>query len=69
MSIEDWNNICNRKFVENFSSSETQKHFLRLSYFQRQGYNKKSAIKELKAEENVQWEFACYRSKENLKNQ
>ncbi|CAI2192651.1 19924_t:CDS:2 [Funneliformis geosporum] len=28
MSIEDWNNICNRKFIENFSSPETQKHFL-----------------------------------------
>ncbi|PKC50657.1 hypothetical protein RhiirA1_405929, partial [Rhizophagus irregularis] len=36
MSIEDWNNICNRKFIENFSSPEAQKHFLRLSYFRRQ---------------------------------
>ncbi|PKC51005.1 hypothetical protein RhiirA1_405761, partial [Rhizophagus irregularis] len=36
MSIKDWNNICNRKFVENFSSPEAQKHFLRLSYFRRQ---------------------------------
>src|SRR2546421_2765566 len=35
MSIEDWNNICNRKFVENFSSPEARKHFLRLSYFRR----------------------------------
>src|SRR3989440_7909593 len=34
MSIEDWNNICNRKFVENFSSPEARKHFLRLSYFE-----------------------------------
>ena len=28
ISIKDWNNICNRKFVKNFSSSEAQKHFL-----------------------------------------
>ena len=33
MSIDNWNNICNRKFVENFSSPEAQKHFLWLSYF------------------------------------
>src|SRR4051794_9396673 len=33
MSIKNWNNICNRKFVENFSSPEARKHFLRLSYF------------------------------------
>ncbi len=33
MSIEDWNNICNRKFIENFSLSEARKHFLQLSYF------------------------------------
>ncbi|CAI2186533.1 17739_t:CDS:2, partial [Funneliformis geosporum] len=31
MSIEDWNNICNRKFIENFSSPEAWKHFLRLA--------------------------------------
>jgi hypothetical protein len=54
MSIEDWNNICNRKFVKNFSSFEAQKHFLRLSYFQRQGHNEESAMKGLKAEENLQ---------------
>src|SRR6266542_6013036 len=66
MSIEDWNNICNRKFIENFSSPEARKHFLRLSYFRRQGHNEESAMKGLKAEENVQWEFACYRSEENL---
>ena len=66
MSIEDWNNICNRKFVENFSSPEARKHFLRLSYFRRQGHNEESAMKRLKAEENVQWEFACYRSEKNL---
>ncbi|CAI2195845.1 9841_t:CDS:2, partial [Funneliformis geosporum] len=66
MSIEDWNNICNRKFVENFSPPEARKHFLRLSYFRRQGHNEESAMKGLKAEENVQWEFACYRAEENL---
>ena len=68
MSIEDWNNICNRKFVENFSSPEAQKHFLRLSYFRRQGYDEENAMKGLKTEENIQWEMACHKTKENLKN-
>ncbi|CAI2186672.1 3006_t:CDS:1, partial [Funneliformis geosporum] len=66
MSIKDWNNIYNRKFIENFSLPEAQKHFLRLSYFQRQGYDEKSVMKELKAEENIQWEISCYRAEENL---
>uniref|UniRef100_U9SZR0 Uncharacterized protein n=1 Tax=Rhizophagus irregularis (strain DAOM 181602 / DAOM 197198 / MUCL 43194) TaxID=747089 RepID=U9SZR0_RHIID len=67
MSIEDWNNICNRKFIENFSSPESQKHFLQLSYFRRQGHNEESVMKGLKVEENIQWEFACYRAEKNLK--
>ena len=67
MSIEDWNNICNRKFVENFSSPEARKHFLRLSYFRRQGHDEENAMKGLKTEENVQWEIACYKAEENLK--
>ena len=66
MSIEDWNNICNRKFIENFSSPEARKHFLRLSYFRRQGHDEENAMKGLKAEENIQWEIACYRAEENL---
>jgi len=66
MSIEDWDNICNRKFVENFSSPEARKHFLRLSYFRRQGHDEENAMKGLKAEENIQWEIACYKAKENL---
>ncbi|GBC40803.2 hypothetical protein GLOIN_2v1843832 [Rhizophagus irregularis DAOM 181602=DAOM 197198] len=66
MNIEDWNNICNRKFVENFSSPKARKHFLRLFYFRRQGYDEENAIKGLKAEENIQWEIACYRAEENL---
>ncbi|GBB86379.1 hypothetical protein RclHR1_12800011 [Rhizophagus clarus] len=66
MSIEDWNNICNRKFIENFSSSEARKYFLRLSYFRRQEHDEGNAMKGLKAEENVQWEIACNKAKENL---
>ncbi|POG70233.1 uncharacterized protein OCT59_001161 [Rhizophagus irregularis] len=66
MSIKDWNNICNRKFVENFSSPEARKHFLRLSYFRRQGHDEENAMKGLKAEENIQWKIACYKAKENL---
>ncbi|CAG8845521.1 14968_t:CDS:2, partial [Gigaspora margarita] len=63
MSIKDWNNICNKKFIENFSSSEARKHFLWLSYFQRQGHNEENAMK---GEKNVQWEIACYKAKEHL---
>ena len=66
MSIDNWNNICNRKFVENFSLPEAQKHFLWLSYFQRQGHDEENAIKELKAKKNIQWEIACYRAEKNL---
>ncbi|CAI2169432.1 9242_t:CDS:1 [Funneliformis geosporum] len=66
MSIEDWNNIYNRKFIKNFSLLEAQKHFLQLSYFRRQGYDEESAMKELKAEENIQWEIACYRAEEKI---
>ncbi|RIA89760.1 hypothetical protein C1645_824331 [Glomus cerebriforme] len=66
MSIKNWNNICNRKFVKNFSSPEAQKHFLRLFCFQRQGYDEKNVMKGLKAKENIQWEITCYKAKENL---
>ncbi|CAG8808589.1 33142_t:CDS:2 [Gigaspora margarita] len=66
MSIEDWTNICNKKFVENFSSPEARKHFLQLSYFRRQGHDEENAMKGLKAEENVQWEIACYKAEEHL---
>src|ERR1044072_8806857 len=55
MSIENWDNICNKKFVKNFSSPEARKYFLQLSYFRRQGHNEKSAMKGLKDAENVQW--------------
>ncbi|RGB28950.1 hypothetical protein C1646_767176 [Rhizophagus diaphanus] len=68
MSIEDWNNICNRKFVKNFSLPEARKHFLQLSYFRRQGHDEENAMKGLKAEDNIQWEIACYKAEENLEN-
>ncbi|CAG8819352.1 45312_t:CDS:2, partial [Gigaspora margarita] len=45
----------------------TQKHFLRLFYFRRQGHDEENAMKGLKAEENVQWKIACYKAKEHLK--
>ncbi|CAI2193999.1 17647_t:CDS:2, partial [Funneliformis geosporum] len=54
-------------YMQNFYCKDmTQKHFLRLSYFRRQDHDEKNAIKGLKAEENVQWEIACYKAKENL---
>ncbi|CAI2187812.1 17947_t:CDS:2 [Funneliformis geosporum] len=46
MSIENWNNICNRKFVDNFSSPEARKHFLRLSYFRRSEENLEKSVAE-----------------------
>ncbi|GBB99545.1 hypothetical protein RclHR1_35580001 [Rhizophagus clarus] len=44
----------------------SQKHFLQLSYFRRQGHDERNAMKGLKAEENIQWEIACNKAKENL---
>jgi hypothetical protein len=45
---------------------EAQKYFLQLSYFRRQGHDEENAMKRLKAEENIQWEVACYKAEENL---
>ena len=45
---------------------KAQKHFLWLSYFQRQSHDEKNAMKGLKAEENIQWEITCYKAEENL---
>ncbi|RIB01531.1 hypothetical protein C2G38_2230557 [Gigaspora rosea] len=51
ISIKDWNKLCNKDFVEHFSPPEPRKHFLRLSYFYKQGYNEESSIEELKAKD------------------
>nr|CAG8587740.1 8386_t:CDS:2 [Entrophospora candida] len=56
MSIESWNKLCDKNFVERFGSPEPQKHFLRLSQFRKQGYDENSAIEGLKAKDIVQWE-------------
>ena len=48
------NNLCNKKFVNHFSLPKPQKHFLQLSHFRKQGYDKKSAIKKLKAKDIAQ---------------
>ena len=66
VNINDWNNLCNKKFVECFSPPEPRKHFLRLSQFRRHGYDEESAMEELKAKDTTQWEIACYKAKENL---
>ncbi|CAI2200611.1 20098_t:CDS:1, partial [Funneliformis geosporum] len=66
MDIEDWNNLCNKKFVERFSPPEPRKHFLRLSHFRKQGCNEDSAIEGLVAKDFVQWEVTCYKAEENL---
>ena len=66
MSIKDWDNLCNKKFVERFSPPESQKHFLRLSHFQKQGCDKDSAIESLVAKDFMQWEDTCYKAEENL---
>ncbi|KAF0464963.1 helicase [Gigaspora margarita] len=66
MSIEDWNKLCNKDFVEHFSPPEPRKHFLRLSHFYKQGYDEESAIEELKAKDIAQWEDTCYNTKDNF---
>ncbi|RGB37789.1 hypothetical protein C1646_756416 [Rhizophagus diaphanus] len=66
VNIDDWNNLCNKKFVECFSPPEPQKHFLRLSQFRRHGYDEESAMEGLKAKDTTQWEIACYKAEENL---
>ena len=66
VNIDDWNNLCNKKFVECFSPPEPRKHFLRLSQFRRHGYDEESAMEGLKAKDTTQWEIACYKAEENL---
>ncbi|KAF0469682.1 helicase: PROVISIONAL [Gigaspora margarita] len=68
MSIEDWNKLCNKDFVEHFSLPEPRKYFLHLSHFYKQGYNEESAIEELKAKDITQWEDTCYNAKDNFEN-
>nr|CAG8676619.1 13836_t:CDS:1 [Entrophospora candida] len=68
MSIEDWNKLCNKDFVERFSPPEPRKHFLRLSHFYKQGYDEESAIEELKAKDIAQWEDTCYNAKDNFED-
>ena len=65
MSTKDWDNLCNKKFVERFSLPESRKHFLRLSHFQKQGCDEDSAIESLVAKDFMQWEDTCYKAEEN----
>ncbi|CAJ0835506.1 9888_t:CDS:2 [Entrophospora sp. SA101] len=66
MSIEDWDKLCNKKFVEHFGSPEPRKHFLRLSHLRRLGYDEESAIEGLEAKDLAQWEDTCYKAEENF---
>jgi hypothetical protein len=66
MDIEDWNNLCNKKFVESFGPPEPRKHFLRLSHFRRQGYDEESAIKGLETKDIAQWEDTYYKAGKNV---
>ncbi|CAJ0845541.1 7602_t:CDS:1 [Entrophospora sp. SA101] len=68
MSIEDWNKLCDKDFVERFSPPEPRKHFLHLSHFYKQGYDEESAIEELKAKDIAQWEDTCYNAKDNFED-
>ncbi|CAG8443152.1 8768_t:CDS:2 [Scutellospora calospora] len=54
INTEDWDNLCNKKFVEHFSLPKLRKYFLRLSHFQKQGCNKDSAIEGLVAKDFAQ---------------
>src|SRR2546425_7961165 len=62
MDDEIWDNLCNKKFVNHFSLPEPQKHFLRLSHFQKQGYDEESAMKGLEAKDIAQWEDIHYKA-------
>ncbi|CAG8655875.1 5646_t:CDS:2, partial [Diversispora eburnea] len=68
MSIEDWNKLCDKDFVEHFSPPELRKHFLHLSHFCKQGYDEDNAIEELKAKDLAQWKDTCYNAKDNFEN-
>jgi len=49
-----WDNLCNKKFINYFSPPEPQKYFLWLSHFRKQGYDKESVMKGLKAKDIAQ---------------
>ncbi|RHZ43620.1 hypothetical protein Glove_966g8 [Diversispora epigaea] len=68
MSIEDWNKLCDKDFVELYSPPELRKHFLHLSHFCKQGYNEDNAIEELKAKDLAQWEDTCYNARDNFED-
>ena len=66
MSIKDWDNLCNKKFVKHFSPPEPRKHFLWLSHFRRQGHDEESAIKGLETKDIMQWEDTHYKAEEDV---
>ncbi|CAG8801394.1 34408_t:CDS:2 [Gigaspora margarita] len=66
VNIDDWNNLCNKKFVECFSPPEPRKHFLHLFQFWKHGYSKESAMEGLKAKDIAQWKDTYYKAKENV---
>ncbi|CAG8749569.1 25777_t:CDS:1, partial [Gigaspora rosea] len=68
MSIDDWNKLCDKEFVEHFGLPEPRKHFLRLSQFRRQGYDEESAIEGSKNKDIAQWEDTCYKAEENFED-
>ncbi|CAG8661542.1 9858_t:CDS:2 [Gigaspora margarita] len=45
VNIDDWNNLCNKKFMECFSPPKPRKHFLRLSQFRKHGYARENVKK------------------------
>src|SRR3954466_5345306 len=65
MDDKIWDNLCNKKFVKHFSSPESRKHFLRLSHFQKQGYDEESAMKGLEVKDTAQWEDTHYKARYN----
>ncbi|CAG8461670.1 25914_t:CDS:2 [Gigaspora margarita] len=66
VNIDNWNNFCNKKFMECFSPSELRKHFLCLSQFRKHGYGEESAMEGLKAKDIAQWEDTYYKAEENV---
>ena len=62
MNDKIWDNLCNKKFVNHFSPPKLRKYFLQLSYFRKQGYDEKSAIKGLETKDIVQWKDTHYKA-------
>ncbi|CAG8840602.1 14766_t:CDS:2, partial [Gigaspora margarita] len=56
MNNDDWVKLCDIDFVKRYNNPEPLKHFRRLAYYRRQGFNTTNSIENLKIKEKMQWE-------------